>query len=122
LFTGLIIKESLSSDTVFHTPGLKIVRSESWDVSGRIAAFQPATWNAIYIEGPEEKLDETAGILAQTMLPKWYANLSDSETEHVIFRGKIFRHRKGDKADAAEAIRYGRSLGIPEPQLDWVQG
>ena len=121
MFTGLIIKESLSSDTILTTPGLKIVRSETWDVSGRTATFQPDTWNAIVIEGAAEMMEEIARLLAQTILPRWYANLSDSVTELVIFREKIFRHRKGDRADAAAAIRYGRSLGIPEQQLDWVR-
>ena len=121
MFTGLIIKESLSSDTILTDPGLKIVKTEQWDINERVAAFQPANWSAIFIEGSEEKIDDIASKLAQVILPKWYANISDATTEYVIFHGKIFHHRKGDEADAAEAIRYGRSIGIPEHQLDWIR-
>jgi hypothetical protein len=120
LFTGLIIKESLPSDTILAELGLKIVKTEEWHIGERAAEFQPNTWNAIFIEGFEKKIDEITSKLSQTILPKWYANISDATTEYVIFHGKIFKHIKGDKTDAAEAIEYGRSVGIPEHQLDWT--
>ena len=121
MFTGLIIKESLASDTILTESGLKILKTETWDIGERRAAFQPDTWSAIFIEGSEEKMDEFVGKLAQTILPKWYANISDSMTEYVIFHGKVFKHRKGDKTDAAAAVKYGRSVGIPDHQLDWIR-
>jgi hypothetical protein len=121
LFTGLIIKESLASDTVLTELGFQIVKTEEWHIGERTADFQPSTWNAIFVEGFEEKIDEIASKLSQTILPKWYANISDATTEYVIFHGQVFSHRKGDKADAAEAIEYGRSVGIPEHQLDWTR-
>ncbi len=121
MFTGLIIKESLRNDAVLADMGVQIVRVEKWDVGERAAEFQPDTWNAIFVEGSEEKIDEITSKLSQAVLPKWYANLSDATTEYVIFHGKIFKHLKGDKTDAAEAIEYGKSVGIPDHQLDWIR-
>jgi hypothetical protein len=120
LFTGLIIKESLPSDTILAELGLKIVKTEEWHIGKQAAEFQPNTWNAIFIEGSEEKINEIAHNLSQIVLPRWYANISDATTEYVIFHEQVFTHRKGDKTDAAEAIEYGRSVGIPEHQLDWT--
>lgn len=120
MFTGLIIKESLLADTILTELGLMIVRTEEWHIGERAAVFQPSTWNAIFVEGAEEKINKIAHNLSQAILPKWYANLSDDATEYVIFHEKIFKHIKGDKTDAVEAISYGRSIGIPEHQLDWV--
>ncbi|MFC1619954.1 hypothetical protein ACFL45_08415 [Candidatus Neomarinimicrobiota bacterium] len=121
MFTGLIIRESIPSDTILAELGLKIAKTEEWHIGERAAVFQPTTWNAIFIEGSEQEIDEIAGKLSQILLPRWYANISDAATEYVIFHEKIFKHIKGDKADAAEAISYGRSIGIPEHQLDWVR-
>jgi hypothetical protein len=37
----------------------------------------------------------------------------------VVFAGKIFRFPRGDEAGRAEAAAYGRSVGVPDHQLDW---
>ncbi len=121
MFTGLIIKEGLQPDTNLEEFGLKIVKTKEWKVGKRAAEFQPKIWNAIYVEGAEKSIGSVADALARVLLPKWYANFSDATTEYVVFQGKVFKHRKGDKEDAMEAMEYGRSLGLPDHQLDWVK-
>lgn len=37
-----------------------------------------------------------------------------------LFPGKVFRYPRGDQAGRAEAQAHGRSVGVPEPQLDWT--
>jgi hypothetical protein len=37
----------------------------------------------------------------------------------VVYAGRVFRYASGDKAARAGAEEYGRSVGVPEPQLDW---
>jgi hypothetical protein len=34
--------------------------------------------------------------------------------------GKVFRYPRGDQAGRAEAEAHGRSVNVPEPQLDWT--
>lgn len=46
--------------------------------------------------------------------------ISNTATEFVVFPGKVFEPRKGVEEDAVEAIEYGRALGLPEHQVDWV--
>jgi len=36
----------------------------------------------------------------------------------VVFAGWVFRYRVGEAAGRAEAGVYGRSVGVPEHQLD----
>jgi hypothetical protein len=38
----------------------------------------------------------------------------------VVFPGKVFRYPRGDQAGREEAKAHGRSVGVPEPQLDWT--
>jgi hypothetical protein len=33
--------------------------------------------------------------------------------------GRVFRYPRGDSAGRAQAAAYGRSVGVPENQLDW---
>lgn len=120
MYSGLIIKESMKNSDIFKDNDLKISKTESWKLRERAADFQPKTWTAIFIEGNEEKIDTIAKKISNSILPRWYANVSNNTTEYVIFNEKIFKHKKGNKEEAKEAISYGKSVGIPEHQLDWT--
>ena len=37
----------------------------------------------------------------------------------VSVRRPVFRYPRGDRAARAQAEEYGRSVGVPEAQLDW---
>ena len=37
----------------------------------------------------------------------------------VIFKNKIFNIKYSDKKTWSEAVAYGKSIGIPEEQLDF---
>ncbi len=120
MITGLIIKESLETSDVFEDNDIKILKTESWKLGERAADFQPKIWTAIFIEGKEEKIEAIVDKISKSISPKWYANVSNDTMEYVIFHEKIFKHKKGDKNDAKEAISYGKSVGIPANQLDWI--
>lgn len=38
----------------------------------------------------------------------------------AVFSNKLFRFKHSDKSTWNEAIEYGKSLGIPKEQLDFV--
>jgi hypothetical protein len=118
MFQGLIIVESLKDTSVLDS--LKITKTETWNVGSRAAGFQPKIWTAKTIEGHCDQLTATAQQISKVLLQRWYANLSDDDTEYVVFYKKIFTHKKGDKKGAQKAINYGKSIGVPEHQLDWV--
>ena len=120
MYTGLIVKESLKDFRILEDNDIKISRIEEWQLGERAADFQPSIWTAIFIEGAEKNIEQVAKKISKAILTGWYANLSDEMTEFVIFHNKIFKHKKGDKEDAKEAIKYGKSIDIPEHQLDWV--
>jgi hypothetical protein len=39
----------------------------------------------------------------------------------VVFAGRHFRYGRGDQAGRAEAVEYGKTVGVPEHQLDWPE-
>lgn len=49
----------------------------------------------------------------------WYCNFSTADEAWVVFRGRVFHYPRGDAGGRAEAQAYGRSIGLPEAQLDW---
>ena len=65
--------------------------------------------------------DALASELADSLLsPGWYANWNSDTEATVVFPGKVFRYPRGDQAGREEAKAHGRSVGVPEPQLDWT--
>jgi hypothetical protein len=49
----------------------------------------------------------------------WYADFRTPAETFVVYAGRVFRYSRGDSAGRAEAAAYGRSVGVPENQLDW---
>jgi len=118
MLKGLLLKESLEDMSVLEL--VHITKTESWEISNA-AASQPTTWTALSFEAEESQADALAEKLSQALKSRWYTNASTSTHVYVIFPGKIFKYRKGDSTQRAKAEQHGRSIGIPESQLDWSE-
>jgi len=119
MLKGLILKESLEDARVLAL--VHITRTESWHVNNA-AQNQPATWTALSFEADEDQADSLTGQLSRSLNAQgWYVNASTTTHVYVIFPGKVFKYRKGDAARRESAKRYGRSINIPESQLDWSE-
>ena len=115
---GAILAESLKPGTGFDGRGMRITRCARYEVTGA-ADYQPPIWTLIEFEAPPSSGDALARELADSLLgPGWYANWNGDTEATVVFPGKIFRYPRGDKAGREEAEAYGRSVGVPESQLD----
>jgi hypothetical protein len=116
---GLLIKESLADIHVLEL--VHINKTESWQVNNP-AAYQPAMWTALSFEAEDSQADAIAEKLSQALkLQGWYINASTAMHVYVLFPSKVFKYRRGDSIQRDEAKRYGRSVGIPESQLDWSE-
>lgn len=118
-YTGLLIKEGLRDETVLKH--LTVTKTEAWDVENAEGG-QPKQWTAIYFGVDKEKIDEVAEQLSHSLKPKdWYLNISGEDSIFCVFPGKVFEYKRGDTEKRIEAIEYGKSVGIPESQLDWSE-
>lgn len=120
MFHGVLIAESLRAGTTFDGPPLavrKITRSAPESVTAR----QPAQWTLIEFEVAEEEAAALAERLAELLDegPGWYADFHSTDESFVVFPGRIFRYPRGDRGRRSEAEGYGRSISIPDAQLDW---
>ena len=117
---GAILAESLKPGTGFDGRGMRITRCSRYEITGA-ADYQPPIWTLIEFEAPASVSGALAGELADSLLsPGWYANWNSDAEATVVFPGRIFRYPRGDQAGRQEAQAHGRSVGVPEPQLDWT--
>ena len=80
-----------------------------------------AVWTMCQVSCPDDEADAFAAQLADALEPgPWYADLAGASVRYVVFSaGRVFRYTPGDVAGREAARAHGRSLGIPEAQLDW---
>jgi hypothetical protein len=117
-YFGTIIEESLENPLCLE--GLNIVKRELWSVPSA-ADYQPKTWTALCFENDDDRLVEVVDLLSWSLKPRWFIDLSGGDKKYVIFRDRVFAYAKGDDATKGQAIRFGRSQGIPDDQLDWPE-
>lgn len=121
MISGTIIGDSLRVGSELRPEGWRVSRIYRLDVSGDPSEALEA-WTVMEFEADE---DGEADALSQTLASNleaaggWYADFRVGDDHVVIFAEKVFRYGRGDRAGRAEAQAYGRSVGVPEHQLDW---
>jgi hypothetical protein len=117
MFKGLLLKESLQDDRILDL--VRITGTETWEVQNA-AAYQPSTWTAISFETDDDQADTFAEQLSGVLQARgWYVSGATDTQMIVVFPGKVFRYPIGDAAQRTAAQQFGRTVGIPESQLDW---
>jgi hypothetical protein len=117
---GALIAESLRVGAKLDDLALTVTtisRAELGDVS----AGQPRTWTFIEFEAPEAAADRLMRALegALSRVGGWYCDFRNETETFVVFADQSFRYPRGDRDGRAAAMAHGRSVGVPESQLDW---
>jgi hypothetical protein len=137
MLKGRLLAESLRVGHDVRVPDLTVVRIGRHDVSesttpfesgseaaargaGGASSRQPGVWTFIDFEAPAERADELAQALAGALLAEngWWADFTVDGDRVIVFAGKVFRYRIGDREARDEAIDHGLALGTPRHQLD----
>jgi hypothetical protein len=122
MLKGTLLAESLRIGAVLEVAGLRATRLSRRDVSASASAAQPSVWTFLDFEADDDLADPLAQSLADTLLADggWYADFTVGDDHVVVFAGRIFRYRRGDQSGRAAAAAYGRTVGVPDDQLDWT--
>jgi hypothetical protein len=117
---GTLIAESLRVNSVIEGVTLEVTKVSCSDV-GDVAAGQPRTWTFIEFAVADGEVDDLARSLERALDPDggWYCDFRSDDETFVVFADRTFRYPRGDARGRAAAAAYGRSMGVPESQLDW---
>ncbi len=118
--TGTLIAESLRVGAELDGVTLTTTKVARFPF-GDVKAGQPEVWTLLEFEIADDEAELFTAELEAALQPDggWYCDLRSEEETVVVFGGRIFRYRRGDTAGRAAATEYGRSVGVPETQLDW---
>jgi hypothetical protein len=117
---GVLIAESLRVGAVLADIPLTVTRIARIE-AGSAATGQPRQWTLLHFTADEADAEPLAGRLAGCLSPTggWYVNYTTAAEAFVVFPGTAFRYPRKQPEGRRRAQEYGRSIGIPEPQLDW---
>jgi hypothetical protein len=120
--SGVLIAESLLSGSSIDVPELR-VRKISRAEAGDVTIGQPLTWTVIEFDVDEDQVDKLTASLSDALDPAlgWYCDFRSSNQTFVVFASRVFCYARGEAGGRAEAEAYGRSMGVPEAQLDWPE-
>lgn len=118
-YTGALLAESLPVERALD--GVQLTVSKVYRAAaGDVDAGQPALWTFIEFEVAAGLAEDLALRLSEMLDPgAWYCDFHSEDDVFVVFARRIFRYPRGDRDGRHEVERYGRSVGVPEAQLDW---
>jgi len=120
MIEGTLIAESIRAGA--ELGGVRLVTREiRRSPQGAVPAGQPEVWTLIEFEAEEPDAAILADALAKVLDAEhgWYADFRTRDETFVVYSGRVFRYPRGDSGGRAEAMAYGRSVGVPENELDW---
>ncbi len=120
-YKGIIIEESLKDTSTLNE--VKILESKIEPVTPKHQTPWLKQWTLHTIEVIENKIDMVSKKLSKSFDPKhpdWYADLKNDQFHYIIFANKVFKVGLSDPKLYLAAKEYGKSIGIPEYQLDFV--
>lgn len=106
MFKGTVVENSLKDASIFQ----QLQVGKTW---------QAGTWVLHDVLVTQEQINQLSEHLADG---PWYMHFWEPGQDEVlvVFKDKIFTIQHSDKSTWTEAIAYGKSLGIPEAQLDFL--
>jgi hypothetical protein len=117
-WSGHLVVESLRVGTELDVP--LAVPSLRRVEAGAEAAGQPLVWTLVAVEVRTTDIERLIAQLEEALQPgPWYVDLASEDETVVVFARRTFRYPRGDAAGRAVAEAHGRSVGVPEGQLDW---
>ncbi len=111
---GIIISEGLEEPSVINEFDVYKARISKGDelIDDR---GNKGRWHLYWVRAT----DKQVGTLTSRIRTGWYAHFWKARRLSVVFRDKKFALQAGEKSTWKEAVEYGKSVGIPEEQLDF---
>jgi len=115
MFKGIIISESLNEPSLINQ--FKIYKAEiSKEEESIPNENRKARWHLYWAKASMKQIKQ----LSKEIKQGGYTHFWNSKKEvKVIFKDKIFKLQFDNKSSWKDAVEYGKSIGIPEYQLDF---
>ena len=106
MYKGTILENSLENKTILNK--IKIIKT-----------WQDGDWILHNVLVEEGQMQELVKFISDG---PWYMHfwIPGKDQIKVVYKNKIFDIKSSDKSTWRESVEYGKSIGVPEEQLDFI--
>lgn len=120
-YKGIIIEESLGDPSILSE--VEILSTKVEPVRPEFKTPWVLQWTLHSVELPADRADRIVDEISKSIdveHPRWYADFKNDTHHYIVYLMKVFKVDLSDPTLYKEAKKYGRSIGIPEEQLDFA--
>lgn len=115
MYKGLLIKESLSDETILDL--VEITNVELWATE-----HTPKYWTAIsFVSHCMQFPERLSNALREDARMKWYVDFSTEQTKYIVLKNLVLQYEIGNRAEKEGVIKTCMERGVPVEQLDWSE-
>ena len=115
MYTGLLIKESISDEKILDLVEIKNV--DIWATNNT-----PKYWTAIsFVSDCVDFPDKLSEVLRDDMQMKWYVDLKADNTKYIVLKNIVLKYEIGNSRQKEQVLEKCIELGLPTEQLDWAE-
>jgi hypothetical protein len=109
-YKGIIVEESLEDNRILNEIDIIDFRiSKDENLADR--------WHLYTVKVTKDDIQKVSRYIKSG---KWYMHFWNGNEIIAVFKDKVFEFKHDQKETWKDACDYGRSLGIPKEQLDFV--
>lgn len=115
MYSGLLIKESISDETILDL--VEIISVEIWKTNNKPRYWTAITFYSKCVDFPE-KLSKSLSISNNIT---WYVDMKKDNIKYIVTKDNVLKYEIGNDIDKAKIIKKCIELGISKEQLDWEE-
>jgi len=129
IFEGVLIKESISDDTIIDF--MNIHKVELWNTGNNQRAdtlydscTTPKYWTVLFFTS---NVPDFPARIARVMKNdpntggNWFVDFKAGNTKYIVFKDKILSYLIGDSTQKDAVCEQCRQMGIPDNQMNWTE-
>ena len=115
MYTGLLIKESLSDERILDYVEIKNV--DIW-----VTNNNPKYWTAVsFVSNCIEFPEKLSKALREDSQIQWYVDFKTDNTKYIVLKDLVLKYEIGNCIEKESVIEKCIELGMPIEQLDWSE-
>ena len=117
VFEGVLIKESLSDDTIIDL--INVHKIELWNTGGK-----PKYWTVLFFTSDRKDFPEQ---IARVMCAdsdnggNWFVDFKSGNIKYIVFKDKILKYHIGNQTEKMDVCAECRKLGISDEEMKWSE-
>lgn len=116
MYTGLIVKESISDEKILDL--VKIISVDIWETDNDPKYWTAITFESTYDDFPEKLSNAMSFSSSGGMV--WYTDFKDEKYKYIVLKNTVLKYHHGNIEEKNAVCQRCIESGVKREQLDWI--